>query len=124
MTAEKRVDIVVVGAGPAGSIAAARLARAKAKVLLVEKKNRVGTPVRCAEGVGGEALRKYVSIQPEWISAQIETVRLFAPDGGSVQLGQDILDLFLWYTATLAADRHYFKPVFCVYACQGSCFSS
>jgi digeranylgeranylglycerophospholipid reductase len=99
MTAERRVDVVVVGAGPAGSMAAARLAQAKVGVLLVEKKSQVGVPVRCAEGVGGEALRKYVSIQPRWVSAQVKAVRLHAPAGGCVQLGQDIRGLVLDRTA-------------------------
>ncbi|MCI4349110.1 MAG: NAD(P)/FAD-dependent oxidoreductase [Thermoplasmata archaeon] len=42
------VDVLVVGAGPAGSTAAASLARHGHRVLLVEEHDRVGHPVQCA----------------------------------------------------------------------------
>ena len=42
-------DILVVGAGPAGSSVALEAAKNGADVLLVEKKKNVGVPVQCAE---------------------------------------------------------------------------
>jgi digeranylgeranylglycerophospholipid reductase len=45
-----RYDIVVVGAGPAGSTTARFAAYAGASVLLLEKDRDIGIPVRCAEG--------------------------------------------------------------------------
>lgn len=42
-------DILVVGAGPAGSTAARAAARAGCRVLMVERRARVGLPVQCAE---------------------------------------------------------------------------
>ena len=44
-----RCRILVVGAGPAGASAAAAAARRGLDVLVVERKTRVGVPVRCAE---------------------------------------------------------------------------
>jgi geranylgeranyl reductase family protein len=44
-------DVVVVGAGPAGSRAAAEAAAAGARVLLLERKRRVGALPHCAEFV-------------------------------------------------------------------------
>ena len=44
-------DILVVGAGPAGAVAALAAARRGLRVLLVEKKRTVGLPVQCAEYV-------------------------------------------------------------------------
>lgn len=44
-------DVLVVGAGPAGSAAARAAARQGVAVLLVERRRRVGVPVRCAEYV-------------------------------------------------------------------------
>ena len=42
-------DIVVVGAGPAGSSAARAAARRGARVLLVDRRKQIGVPVQCAE---------------------------------------------------------------------------
>ncbi|MBU0636212.1 FAD-dependent monooxygenase [Candidatus Micrarchaeota archaeon] len=45
-------DILVIGGGPAG-LAAARAAALKgAKVICIEKKEQIGKPVQCAEGIG------------------------------------------------------------------------
>ncbi|HSB05083.1 MAG TPA: NAD(P)/FAD-dependent oxidoreductase [Thermodesulfobacteriota bacterium] len=42
-------DIVVVGAGPAGSSAAKAAAQRGAQVLLIDRRQRIGVPVQCAE---------------------------------------------------------------------------
>jgi digeranylgeranylglycerophospholipid reductase len=44
-----KVDVVVVGAGPAGSTAAEHAALNGASVLILEKRPQVGIPVRCGE---------------------------------------------------------------------------
>jgi len=44
-------DIVIVGGGPAGSAAARFAAKEGAEVLVLEKRQEIGSPVRCAEGV-------------------------------------------------------------------------
>jgi digeranylgeranylglycerophospholipid reductase len=64
-------DVVVVGAGPAGSIAARTAAEAGLSVLLVEKRQEIGSPVRCAEGVGDELLMSFIAPDPRWISAEV-----------------------------------------------------
>ncbi|MDE0149623.1 MAG: NAD(P)/FAD-dependent oxidoreductase [Rhodospirillaceae bacterium] len=46
-----RVDILVVGLGPAGASAAREAARAGASVLAVDRKRAAGEPVQCAEFV-------------------------------------------------------------------------
>ena len=45
-------DVLVVGAGPAGSSAARAAAEAGAKTIFIDKKKEIGVPVQCAEGVG------------------------------------------------------------------------
>ncbi len=49
MVAEEKFDVVIVGAGPAGSTAAEHAALAGASVLLLEKRPEIGVPVRCGE---------------------------------------------------------------------------
>ena len=46
---DKNVDIVVIGGGPAGLSAASSAAMSGMEVTLLEKKNRIGHPVRCGE---------------------------------------------------------------------------
>lgn len=95
MRPDKYAQVVVVGAGPAGLLAALTLAREGRDVILVDRKRQVGVPVRCAEGVGREALQEYVPLRPQWISATIRTVRLVAPSGEYVQLGRRMDGLVL-----------------------------
>ena len=56
MTTTEVHDVVVVGAGPAGSCVAAAAARAGAEVLVIEKREQVGMPVQCAEFLTRRAL--------------------------------------------------------------------
>jgi len=45
-------DVLVVGAGPAGSSAARAAAEAGARTIVIEKKREIGVPVQCGEGIG------------------------------------------------------------------------
>jgi digeranylgeranylglycerophospholipid reductase len=69
---QRRYDVVVVGAGPAGSTAARRAAELGLSVLLLEKRQEIGSPVRCAEGVGHELLIPFIEPDERWISATID----------------------------------------------------
>lgn len=83
---DKMYDVIVVGAGPAGSMAAWQAAQKGVKVLLLEKDREVGTPVRCAEGVAKKELERLVGhpTPSNWVAAEIRNFRLFAPDGTPV----------------------------------------
>ncbi len=59
ITLMKPYDIVIIGAGPAGSSAAKAAAQRGISVLLLDKRQRIGVPVQCAEFV------------PQWISRYI-----------------------------------------------------
>jgi digeranylgeranylglycerophospholipid reductase len=52
----KECDVLVVGAGPAGSAAARAAALQGAKTICIEKKQQIGIPVQCGEGIGAYLL--------------------------------------------------------------------
>lgn len=83
-------DVLVVGAGPAGSSAAKYAAKGGAEVLLIDKKSEIGTPKRCAEGVSKNGLKK-LGIKPDsrWIAAEMDRVRLISPSGIDVWLNPE-----------------------------------
>jgi digeranylgeranylglycerophospholipid reductase len=87
-------DVLVIGAGPAGSTAAKHAASGGAKVLLMDKKSEIGAPKRCAEGVSNGGLESLgIEHNPRWITRELDGVRLIAPDGTNVWLTSDKVDL-------------------------------
>jgi digeranylgeranylglycerophospholipid reductase len=83
-------DVLVVGGGPGGAMAAKAVAEAGLSVCLIEKRPAIGTPVRCAEGVGEELLAEFIDPDPRWIAAKIDGARIVAPDGGELNLTPDM----------------------------------
>src|SRR5467141_5065805 len=85
------VDVLVVGAGPAGAVAAwdAKQAAPGLDVVLLERDRAVGSPVRCAEGVGDAGLREFASPDgADWVSRQITDVIFQAPDDTEVLVAE------------------------------------
>jgi digeranylgeranylglycerophospholipid reductase len=83
------LDLLVVGAGPAGALAAwaAKRAAPALDVLLIERDQAVGAPVRCAEGVGDAGLREFVSPDgAPWAARKITRVIFLAPDDTEVKV--------------------------------------
>jgi digeranylgeranylglycerophospholipid reductase len=91
-------DIIVVGAGPAGSVAAQNAA-AESDVLLIEKRQEIGAPVRCAEAVPlvetplvfHTSFEKYVKPDRKWVASEVKGVRATAPDGTTVEVSGAML---------------------------------
>jgi digeranylgeranylglycerophospholipid reductase len=83
-------DVIVIGAGPAGSIAAKTAAEKGLNVLLVEKRQEIGVPVRCAEGVSKEAISRFVDVDRKWIAAEVKGAKVYSPDGTEVQMTEEM----------------------------------
>jgi len=82
---EENYDVVVVGAGPAGSLTARTAAEKGLDVLLIERNPEIGVPVRCAEGVTKE-IEQFVEIEHRWVCAAPKGMILYGPDGTEVRL--------------------------------------
>jgi digeranylgeranylglycerophospholipid reductase len=83
---KKEYDIIVVGAGPAGSIAARFAAEQGVSVMMLEKDRDVGYPVRCGEAISKAGVEEFIKPDSKWIAATISKFSFNAPDGTEVIL--------------------------------------
>ena len=98
-----QADVVVVGGGPAGLIAAREAADAGLDVVLVERDRAIGAPVRCGEGVGSRGLSEFISPEgASWVARRITRVIFWAPDGTEVRVAEGDVGYIL--------DRSRFEP--------------
>src|SRR2546429_5519047 len=84
-------DVLVIGAGPAGAVAAweAKRVATALDVGLLDRDARVGTPVRCAEGVGNAGLREFLNPDgAPWVARKITRVVFVAPGDTEVQVAE------------------------------------
>jgi geranylgeranyl reductase family protein len=72
-------DVIVVGAGPAGSFAAERLARAHARVALFDGRP-AGDPKACGGGVTSKALKAWPHLL-EAVGRTIDELDMYSPSG-------------------------------------------
>jgi len=87
-------DILVIGAGPAGSTAAKHAALNGARVIVIDKKSEIGSPKRCAEGVSKDGLKKLgIEPSPRWVAKEATGVRMVSPNGTAVNLTEEKVKL-------------------------------
>ncbi len=76
-----KFDIIVVGAGPAGSSAALSAVKEGVSVLLLEEHSVIGIPLQCAEGLSRSTIKEYIEIKPEWTSVNLTGSIVRGPTG-------------------------------------------
>ena len=82
-------DVLVVGAGPAGGMAAGRTAAAGFRTLVVDRKRVLGEPVQCAEGVSRFGLvSNGIAPKEEWIAQTVAGARCVVPSGASFAVAE------------------------------------
>lgn len=83
-------DVIIVGAGPAGSMTAKTCAEKGLKVLVLEKDAEIGAPKRCAEGLSMRGFeRAGLKYNPKYCAQEIQGLVLWAPNGKSVKFAKD-----------------------------------
>ncbi len=87
MISETYYDTVIVGAGPAGCVAAKFAAIGGASVLILEKRPEIGSPVRCGEGI---ARRWFDDVgivsDPQWLVHEVKGARIISPGGSRLEI--------------------------------------
>lgn len=81
---KNKYDIIIVGAGPSGSIAARYAAEQGVSVLMLEKDRDVGYPVRCGEAISKPGVEEFIASDDKWIAAKISKFSFNAPDDSEV----------------------------------------
>ena len=101
---QESVDVLVVGAGPAGISAAKAAAESGASVLLVDAKSEIGVPVRCAEFVP-RLMARELDIPDEAVAQSVDDMIVFVTEEtGTSELGRVRSPGFILHRERLEAD--------------------
>jgi geranylgeranyl reductase family protein len=74
-------DVIVVGAGPSGSMAASMIASKGFSVQLIERKKEIGHPVQCAEAITEFCLQNVnLPKKHHWIKRKVNGVKILLPN--------------------------------------------
>jgi len=74
-------DVIVIGAGPAGSMTASTIASKGYSVQLIEKKKEIGNPVQCAEVMTNFCLENVnLKTDKRWIKHKVDGIKFVLPE--------------------------------------------
>ena len=89
-------DVIVVGAGPAGLRASTKLAKNGINVICLDKKQEIGVPVRCGEGLGlGWFKRLEMEPDPAWAVQEIFGAAIISPTGKRIEIRSPVPNGFI-----------------------------
>jgi digeranylgeranylglycerophospholipid reductase len=85
-----KYDVIVVGAGPAGSATAKAVAEKGAEVIVLEKRAEIGVPVQCGEAFGKTGMTNAgIKPSPKWIAKKLKYSCLVSPNGSKICFKND-----------------------------------
>jgi hypothetical protein len=79
-------DVIIIGAGPAGTCCAKKLAENGFSVKVFDRRQEIGSPKRCAEGVNVNVQDTIGKIPDRCIAQNIKGARIYAPNGRYLQI--------------------------------------
>lgn len=82
-------DVAVTGAGPVGSRTAFRLAELGYKVIILDKKADLSSPV-CCTGIIGQECADTLRLDTDVVYRQAKSARLFSPSGKEVRVWRSL----------------------------------
>jgi len=102
---DMQVDVLVVGLGPGGLIAMREFAKQGFNVLGIDRKQELGWPKRCAEGVSDEGLA-FCGVKPDpaWAYGRIEGAAIYSPSGKRVVLEDE--STYGWVVERKIFEKH------------------
>ena len=80
-------DVIIVGAGPAGLLCGRKCVELNLNTLIVDRKQEIGTPVRCGEGLHSSWIK--ISGIPEdatWCCQKINGAIVYSPSGNKIMI--------------------------------------
>ena len=83
----------VVGAGPAGSTAARFLSEMGHEVILIDRKEVVGIPKQCAEGLFAACLPEFETANVDFITGRVRYLEVVFPNRASYRVRGDLFML-------------------------------
>lgn len=106
-------DLIIIGAGPSGSMAAREAAKRGLDVLMVDRSDEIGVPKRCAEGIGKTALQEHdIPLVDKFIAKRIHGASIYSPNNTELTVDYNDVSGFILerkvfdkYLARLAASE-------------------
>jgi digeranylgeranylglycerophospholipid reductase len=74
-------DVIIIGAGPAGTCCARKLAQSGLSVKVYDKRQEIGAPKRCGEGISEGTVEILGKIPERCIAQRIKGARVYSPNG-------------------------------------------
>ncbi|MBN1159957.1 MAG: NAD(P)/FAD-dependent oxidoreductase [Candidatus Diapherotrites archaeon] len=80
-------DVVIVGGGPAGLWSARKFAEEGLSAIVIDKKQEIGVPVRCGEGLGNTWFNRLnLTPDPDWAVQEMYGAALWSPSGKKLEI--------------------------------------